>query len=242
MAHRKRRKNPSRTREAYLKRGNMYNRQREFIKAKTAFLKVLAMDADDADAHHNLGITYMALEEPEPAISHFEKALALNPKMPGVRYKLAYVYVSLKRFEEAVDIATAALASAQEKEDEKAHYVLGRAYVGLDTFDKALYHFQQARDLGLSDVELNFYIGNTYSCLGKLDLALEHLQKSLTQMPGNPLIHSSIAILYMKQGKLDEAEPYLTDALLLDPECESTHMVLEMFDEDRNAQQQEEQP
>ena len=65
MAQQKRRRNRSRTKEAYLKRGDMYNRRREHTKAKAAFLQVLDIDADDADAHHNLGITYMALEAPE---------------------------------------------------------------------------------------------------------------------------------------------------------------------------------
>ena len=240
MAQQRRRKNQTKTKAAYLKRGDMYNRRREHTKAKAAFLRVLDMDADDADAHHNLGITYMALEAPEAAASHFEKALALNPKMSSVYYKLAYVYVELERCEEAVEMGTAALTADRDEEREKAHYVLGRAYIGLDVYDKALYHFQQARELGLEAIELDFYIGNTYAFLGEFDLALEHLQKSLTRNPEIPMVHSSIALVYMRQGKLEEAEKYLADALFIDPNCESTHKVLELFEEDQKAQKQEE--
>ena len=239
MGQRKRRQNRSKTREAYLKRGDMYNRQREHTKAKATFLQVLAMDADDADAHHNLGITYMALEAPETAASHFEKALVLNPKMSSVYYKLAYVYVELERFEEAVEMGTAALTDDRDEEKEKAHYALGRAYINLDIYDKALYHFQQARELGLDTIELDFYIGNTYAFLGEFDLAFEHLQKSLTRNPELPMVHTSIALVYMRQGKLEEAEKNLADALFLDPNCESPHKVLELFEEDRKAQKQE---
>ena len=240
MAQQKRRRNRSRTKEVYLKRGDMYNRRREHTKAKAAFLQVLDIDADDADAHHNLGITYMALEAPETAASHFEKALALNPKMSSVYYKLAYVYVELERFEEAVEMGTAALTADRDEEKEKAHYALGRAYIDLDVYDKALYHFQQARALGLESIELDLYIGNTYAFLGKFDLAFKHLQKSLTRNPGIPMVHTSIALVYMRQGKLEEAEKYLADALFLDPNCESTHKVLELFEKDRKAQKQEE--
>ena len=240
MGHRKRRPNRSKTRELYLKRGDMYNRQREHTKAKAAFLRVLAMDADDADAHHNLGITYMALGEPEPAVSHFEKALALNPKMPGVCYKLGYTYVDMERFEDAVEIGTAALTSEWDEEKEKAHYVLGRAYIGLDAYEKALHHFQQARDLGIEVVDIDFFIGQTYSLLWELELAFEYLQKSLARDPERSAVHSSIALIHMKQGQLEEAEKYLADALFLDPNCESTHKILELFEEDSKAQKQEE--
>ena len=54
------------------------------------------------------------------------------------------------------------------------------------------------------------------------------------------MVHTSIALVYMRQGKLEEAEKYLADALFLDPNCKSTHKVLELFEEDRNAQKQEE--
>ena len=239
MTQQRRRKNRAKTKEAYLKSGDMYNRRREHTKAKAAFLQVLDMDADDADAHHNLGITYMALESPEPAAFHLEKALALNPEMSSVYYKLACVYVELGRFEEAEEMGTAALAADGDEDKEKAHYALGRAYIDLDAYDKALYHLQQARELGLNGIDLDFYIGNTYAFLGEFDLAFEHLQKSLTQNPEIPTIHSSIALVYMRQGKLDEAEKYLADALFIDPNCESTHKVLELFEEERKVQKQE---
>lgn len=240
MAQQRQRKNRAKTKAAYLKRGNMYNRRREHTKAKAAFLQVLDMDADDADAHHNLGITYMALEAPEPAASHLEKVLALNPEMSSVYYKLACVYVELGRFEEAVEMGTAALTADRDEDKEKAHYALGRAYIDLDVYDKALYHFQQAHELGLDAIELDFYIGNTYAFLGEFALAFEHLQKSLTRNPEIPMVHTSIALVYMRQGKLEEAEKYLADALFIDPNCESTHKVLELFEEDRKAQKQEE--
>ena len=240
MAQQRRRKNRTKTKAVYLKRGDTYNRRREFAKAKAAFLTVLAIDPDDVDAHHNIGITYMALEAPETAASHFKKALALNPEMSEVYYKLGYVYIELQRFEDAMEMGTAALAADRDEEKEKAHYVVGRACIGLDAYEKALHHFQQARELGLDSIDLDFFIGNTYGFLGEYDLAFEHLQQSLTRNPEIPTVHSSIALVYMRQGKFEEAEKYITDALLLDPSCNSTHEVLNLFEKEREAQKQEE--
>ncbi len=110
----------------------------------------------------------------------------------------------------------------------------------LNVYEKALHHFQQARELGLDIVEIDFYIGNTYAFLGKYDLALEHLQQSLTQNPEIPMVHNSIALVYMRQGKFEEAEEYITDALFLDSNCEATYEVLELFEKEQEAQKQEE--
>lgn len=240
MGHRKEGQNRSKTGEAYLKRGDMYNRQREPTKAKADFLQALGIDADDADAHNNLGKIYMVLEEFEQAVSHFEKALALNPKISGVYYKLSSTYINMERFEEAVEIGTAALTSEWEEEKEKVHYALGRAYIGLGAYEKALHHFQQARDLGIEVVvDIDYFIGQTYSILSEPELAFEYLQKSLARDPKRSAVHSSIALLHMKQGQLEEAEKYLVDALFLNPNCKPTHTILEMFEENRKAQKQE---
>ncbi|PKR79082.1 hypothetical protein CEY16_04840 [Halalkalibacillus sediminis] len=43
--------------------------------------KVIALDEMHSDAHYNLGVGYLHLEEPEPelALKHFEKALEIQP-------------------------------------------------------------------------------------------------------------------------------------------------------------------
>lgn len=236
---RRRRRTLTEIKAAYLRRGDIYNRRGELDKAKAVFLKVLAIDADDADAHHNIGITYMILEEWEKAAFHFEKALDLNPEMSEVYFKLGYIYMELNRLEEALEMGTAALTDDSAEEKEKAHYVLGRAYIGLDAYEKALYHFQQAHEIGLDAVDLDFYIGNTYGFLRKYELALEHLQKALIKHPEQPTVHNSIALVYMRQGMFEEADKYLTDSLLLDSSCESTYEVLELFEEEKKKQEQE---
>lgn len=239
MAQKRRRRTLTKIKAAYLKRGDIYNRRGEYDKAKETFLKVLAIDADDSDAHHNIGITYMIRNEWEKAAFHFEKALDLNPEMSEVYFKLGYIYMELNRLEEAVEMGTAALTDDSAEEKEKAHYVLGRAYIGLDAYEKALYHFQQAHEIGLDAVDLDFYIGTTYGFLRKYELALEHLQKALIKHPEQPTVYNSIALVYMRQGMFEEADKYLTDSLLLDSSCESTYEVLELFEEEQKTQKQE---
>ena len=240
MAQKRRRKrNLSDVKAAYLKRGDIYNRLCQYDKAKAAFLKVLAIDADDPDAHLNIGISYMVCKEWEKAAFHFEKALEINPEMHDVYYRLGYIYMELNRFDEAVELCTGALADDRIEEKENILYVLGRIYILLDDHVKALDYFQQARESGLKLVDVDFYIGNTYGFLQEYELALEHLQKALKKNPESPTVHCSIAIIYMRQGMFEEADKYIIDALLLDPSCESTYEVLELFEKEQKKQEEE---
>ncbi len=239
MAQKRRKRKLRDIKAAYLKRGDIFNRRGDYDKAKAVFLKVLAIDADDPDAHLNIGISYMICKEWEKAAFHFEKALDINPEMHEVYYRLGYIYMELNRLEEAVEICTGALADDRNEHKENVHYVLGRIYILLDDPVKALDHFQQAQESGLKIVDVDFYIGNTYGFLQEYELALEHLQKALKKHPDNPTVHSSIAMIYMRQGMFEEADKYITDALLLDPSCESTYQVLELFEEEQKKQEQE---
>lgn len=221
------------TRDLYLKRGIQHNRQGNYAKAVAAIQKAIAIDPNYAEAHSNLGIAHTLMKNREQAISCFEKALTLDPENPSMYYKLGYAYVEAGRFEEAKDITTAALAFNENLE--KIHYVLGRTYIGLNIYDKALYHFQTARALASDEdeeeIDFDFFIGSTLVLLGELDSALEHFQKCLARNPGVSSVHATIALIYLKQGEFEEAERSLSEALLLNPTCPSTHHVLEKFEE-----------
>ena len=60
--------------EEYLKRGLGYHAQGDHEKAEADLREVLSRDADNFDAHYNLGLVYKALERTEEALSAFKTA------------------------------------------------------------------------------------------------------------------------------------------------------------------------
>ena len=235
MKHRRGRKK----RRTSQKRAGGPNSQRPYTKAVAILQKELARNPNSVETHRHLATAYVMREEHEKALFHLEKLRALDPEDTWVLVNLSYVYVELGRFEEGKVLATDVLEQGQEPNPEKLHYILGRAAIGLDAYDEALHHFQTARDIGIEGVDFDFYLGQTYVLLNEFDLAFKHLQAAIARDPERSILHTSMAIFYLKQGKIDEGEPYLTDALMLDPESPEAHLVLEMLDEDRKAQEQE---
>jgi tetratricopeptide (TPR) repeat protein len=61
----------------------------------------LASDPENADAHSDAGVLYTMMGNPEKAISHFEKALKINPKASGASLLLGLSMVALQRYTDA---------------------------------------------------------------------------------------------------------------------------------------------
>jgi tetratricopeptide (TPR) repeat protein len=61
--------------------------------------QVLINDAAMASQHVNIGVGYFNLNQFEPALQHFERALALNPDDPYARYNRATTLLSLGDYE-----------------------------------------------------------------------------------------------------------------------------------------------
>lgn len=243
MSQQKREGDRTETREFYLNRGNRHRRLGNYAKAVEELQKAVAIDPKDANAYSDLGTTYALMKDHEQAVFCFETALALEPRDPSVYYKLGNAYVAAEKFQEAKLITTVALEFNENQA--RVHYVLGRAYFGLRIFDKALHHFQIARDLtsdeDKTEVNFDYFIGHTQILLGEFDLALAHLQRALVQEPEASSLHAIIALVYVKQGKFDAAEASIADAFLLNPTCTYAYLVLEQLEAYQNVRKQEEQ-
>ena len=240
MKHRKRKKN----RRTSQRRLGELNLQYLGEKSIPILEKKLAQDPNSAELHNHLATAYLLQEAYEKAVFHLEKVRDLDPEYPSLDVRLSTAYAVLQKFPEAKALASAALERGACAEPEKLHYILGRACVQLSEYEAALSHFQTALDLGIedaarkaaADVDINFELGHTYLLLNKFELAHEHFQKALDQNSDKSALHASVALLYMKQGDIDAAEPYLIEALMLDPECDAAQRVLEVFNEEREKQ------
>ncbi len=99
---------------------------------------------------------------------------------------------------------------------------------------------KRRRKRKLSDVKAAYLKrGDIYNRRGELDKAKAAFLKVLAIDADSPTVHSSIALIYMRQGMFEEADKYITDALLLDPSCESTYQVLELFEKEQKKQEEE---
>ncbi len=107
--------------------------------------KALARYPDYLEAHNNLGVRYMALQEFELAQAEFQKAVALDPDSAKAQLNLSLALSTLRRPEEAEEAARRAVRL--EPESLAAHYSLGQilAVQGKDA-PEALAHLRNAAE------------------------------------------------------------------------------------------------
>ncbi|HNT73987.1 MAG TPA: tetratricopeptide repeat protein [Anaerolineae bacterium] len=105
--------------------------------AVAEFQAALAIDAQDADSHYQLGATYLVLAFPAGALqpdadylaksqSEFELALQSAPNKPEALVGLANIHIFQNRVDEAIALLEEALEQSPDMRE--ALFALGRAY------------------------------------------------------------------------------------------------------------------
>jgi tetratricopeptide (TPR) repeat protein len=78
------------------------NSQIAFEKAVDAYKKVIDANPDDHQAHFNLGLSYLKLNEDEDAAKALKKAVELNPEDSLYQTELGSVLIRLAQYREAI--------------------------------------------------------------------------------------------------------------------------------------------
>lgn len=136
---------------------------------------------------------------PETAITHFLKALNLNPEEEDIPYVFSYLGSCLKdlgRYEEAIEALKKGLSADEERPD--LHNTLGVCYFKTDRFEKAIHHFRRAVDLNPASGIDYANLGVNYNKLGEKDAAIEFLTIALTLDPGLTFAKDLLAELTRK--------------------------------------------
>ena len=68
--------------------GKVYQQQEQFYHSIFTFRKIKGTPEIESKAANNLGILYLILNQPDMALTEFERSLRLNPKLPDSHYNL----------------------------------------------------------------------------------------------------------------------------------------------------------
>ncbi len=191
---------------------------------------------DTAKVHLYLDIGYQyELDNPEEAVSYYQKARDLSKKLNHVRGLIQYyaqystIFENRGQLDSSLLLNREALRLSYELKDNheigKSEANLGILYVHLSVYDSAVYHFESAikyfeRD---DNTKMMARVYNmlqvSYSRMSRHDKALEYGKKALAvfRRLNNPehlcagLIN--IGNIYSRLQQLDEALPYYQEAL-----------------------------
>jgi tetratricopeptide (TPR) repeat protein len=207
-------------REQYIKGRNLGENLRAHD--SRAFLEqAAAKDPDMALAQYSLATNAPTAKD---FFDHLKKAVALADKASeGERLMILGLQAGANADPKLQREYYERLTSAYPN-DERAHFLLGNAYFGLQDYTRAIAEYEKS-------VELNSDYAPAYNLLGyarraenQFDRAEEAFKKYIALIPNDPNPYDSYAELLMKMGRFDESMAMYRKALATDSHFGNSHV------------------
>jgi len=132
---------------------------------------------DSAAANLNRGVQMIQQGNLFEAISFYEKAIALQPKLALAYHNMGLAMVRQQRYDDAADYMEKALKlgpiTAYMQHD------MGSAYFSLGRIDDAIEHYRLALEIDPNRANSHFFLGAMLMDKGQRSLAVSHWQQAL---------------------------------------------------------------
>ncbi len=158
-----------------------YRRLREAQQSKQAFLELTARYPDSAFVHKLMGTAYDAQQQWDLAVTEFQTALKVNPRMPEAAFGVGYIRFKQRRYDEARPWFERELAL--DPCHTRTHYYLGRAAESGKRFAEARRRFEQALACRPQYAEPYLGLGMLDYAARRYEPALENLRRALALDP-----------------------------------------------------------
>ena len=163
----------------------------------------LSEDEGLLDAHQLLGTITLLAGDPEPAIGHFQSALALDPEHRQSLLGLANAYRELGRVDEAVVGYRRLLDVAGQ--DAKATMALARIHVDRDELSEAEQVLTAAAEGREPPAVVTNKLGEVMALLGRSGDAEARFRQAILSNPELGEAHFNLAVLLDESGRTEDA-------------------------------------
>lgn len=180
---------------AVLAEGNRLLDENQTELAIQAYKQAVKLNPDLAEAHFQLGIACALLE------MQYEQSGTVDPDNPDARVKSR----SQKAFEKAVETYKKWLAA--NRNDDTAHFNLGRTYYKLDKLEEAEKEFRQAVKIKPDDTEYETELGAILVKMAQYRDAIGPLKKAVDLDPANERAANLLEDAEAGRQRLDYVSP-----------------------------------
>ena len=187
----------------------------------------LANTSQNAIAHNSLGNALIFQGDNTQAITHFRRAVEIQPDFALAHNNLGNVLHKQGKSEEAIVHYQKALALLPKAAD--IHHNLAVAFDDLNRLDEAIYQVQQALEIDPAQAETYYILGDALRKKGQLDDAIACYQKTLSINPSHQQACSNLGLVLYWQGRWEQAGVYLERALEINPRDANAHNNLGAF-------------
>jgi cytochrome c-type biogenesis protein CcmH/NrfG len=154
---------------------------RDWEKAKQAYLMALGLRSDSPDIHMGLATVYFQLRELTSAAHHFREVTRLDPLRAGAYINLGAVLNLLQEYDEAVSALQRGIKLDPQRVE--GYYNLGLVYRRKGQFDLSIQAYREALRLNprMADAQLN--LANIYVEKQQYRQAIQNYDEALKLRP-----------------------------------------------------------
>jgi tetratricopeptide (TPR) repeat protein len=186
----------------------LYASYRTYTDLAGESMLALSIHAPDSAQMHQL----MAHEETRQgktneAIAQYRKAIAIDPRLPGVHFELAELLHTSQ--DEAVKKEAEQeyrTALAQNPQDEKSICRLAEIDAQRGNLQKSVDQFSSAVKLQPNDADAKLGLAKALIQMDQVDKALPLLEQAVQEEPTNAIAHYRLGMLYRKNGRMEDAK------------------------------------
>ena len=207
--------------------GSVFEKLREYQKAKDYFEKVIKINPNYADAHYNLGNIFNNLGEYQKAKSCHEKVIELNPNYVNAHNNLGNIFRELGRKQKAKECFEKAIEINPNYVN--AHNNLGNIFKGLGEKQKAKECFVKAIEINPNYAIAHNNLGNIFKDLGEYQKAKDCYEKAIKLNPNYAVAHNNLGAIFTELEENQKAKECYEKAIELKPDYLSAHKNLSIL-------------
>lgn len=177
---------------------------KQYSCVQDAFQRMVALDADSAEAEMLMGEALDEMKDHEGAVRQFRAAAKVNPREPNVHFGLGYLLWTKGQYPEAAAEFQAELAN--DPLHLKAKLYLGDAKMQMNQPEEARPLLEQVVKAAPEDDMAHRDLAIILADQGSKDEALKQFQVAIKLNPKDVNAHYRLARLYRSMGKSAEAK------------------------------------
>lgn len=208
---------------SYFRAGNLFFDTGEFDKAMEKYRQALAVNPDNAMAHHRLGFLLQKKKQFQEAMEHLQAAVRLDAQNPLAQFDLGIALAARDDFSNAVGHLAQAAQMMPDGFDRMynpvtIHHALADAYYRLGRYAQSIPSLEAVLRHAPEHADANYLMAIAKVRLGETDLAKPFYDRAVR---GEPLLAQLpdyadfLSENYVKEGRYDLALPRCEQALQL---------------------------
>src|SRR5208337_2719906 len=221
--------NPEKAKKKYLESGLKYVDKKEYDAAVIQFKKALQADPKYAEAHYQLGVTYLRLRRGQDAFQELNTAVNLDPKNVKAHLELGNLLWAAARsnpqyYKAAEEQARKVIEIDPNNAD--GYALLGTALFAEREPDEALQAYNRVIELKPNDSAAYLNRGVLYTSMKKDAEAEADFKKAIALNPKNLEGYSNLSRFYQYKQDLPKAEEVLQEGIKNDPDAPANYLRL----------------